>query len=299
MASRLARASPAAVAAAAPPTVFDSLAARRAGLQLAALALPAPLAPRPDSAGPWLPPARRWSVLVLAGPTVSYRATGQLVAARPSYAAIPSPTTAAGNFAGAASATSLAGLERPAAGLGAQVQVRRVLTGRWALALGAGYQEYATRLMGQITLTRPAYNAGTPDSSFTLNQRETYRFFILPVQLSYALGPPRGHFSLGLLGGLEPSWYQGGRATVLSGSSARSLSFSSAAGSPFNSFSLALSLGLDARFQLGGPAARWQLVVQPTARYLATPFVRGNAGGYAARQPYSLGLLTGFAWLLP
>lgn len=274
------------------------LAARRARLLLQALALPAPLVARPDSAGPWLPPARRWSMLALVGPALSYRTTGQLFTVQQSYAAAPAPTTTASNFAGRTLSADLAALERPAAGLGAQVQVRRVLTGRWALALGAGYQEYATQLVGQVTVARAAYNTAVSDSTFTVNHRETYRFFTLPVQLSYALGSPRGRLSLGLLGGLEPSWYQGGSVTVLSGTTARSLSFSAAAGSPFNSFNLAASLGLDARYRLGRPASRWQLVVQPTARYVATSFVHGNASNYASRQPYSLGLLTGFSWQL-
>jgi hypothetical protein len=280
-----------------PPVALDSLAGRNTNLALTKLALPAPLAARPDSAGPWLPPVRRWSVLALVGPTISYRTTQQAFSPALSYS--PTPTNSATFSGRGSSSASLVDLERPAAGLGAQVQVRRVLTGRWALALGVGYQEYATRLMGQVTLTRSVYNATRPDSTLTLNQRETYRFFTLPVQLSYALGPPRGRLSLGVLGGLEPSWYQGGSATVLSGSNARNLSFSSAAGSPYNSFNLAVSLGVDARLRLGGPATRWQLVVQPTARYLVTPFVRGNTLDYTSRQPYSLGILTGLAWQLP
>ena len=266
---------------------------RPASLLLKALALPAPLAARPDSAGPWLPAARRWSVLALAGPTLSYRTTGQVFTTPQSYATSSAPATTVG----AASPANLVASERPGLGWGAQVQGRRVLTGRWALALGAGYQEYAAQLTTQVSIARTAY-ANALDSALTLNHRETYRFFTLPVQLSYALGPPRGHLSLGLLGGLEPSWYQGGSTTLLTGTAARTLSFAAAAGSPYRSFSLAFSLGLDARYQLGGPASRWQLVVQPTARYLATPFVRDNAAGYTTRQPYSFGLLTGVAWQL-
>ena len=287
------------MAAVAPPAALDSLAGQQAPLLLAAAtAPPAPLAPRPDSAGPWLPPARRWSVLVLAGPTVSYRATGQLVAAQPSYAAIPSPTTAAGNFAGAASATSLAGLEQPAAGLGAQVQVRRVLTGRWALALGAGYQEYATRLALQVTSQQAAspLNSSVRDSTFAVHQRDTYRFLTLPVQLSYALAPPRGRLSLGLLAGLEPSLYVSGRTSEGSTCSCQQQAFTSASGSPYTALTLGLSLGLDARYRLGGPAARWQWVLQPTGRYVATRFVRTSSLGYTPRQPFSFGLLTGFSW---
>ncbi|NML66011.1 outer membrane beta-barrel protein [Hymenobacter sp. RP-2-7] len=285
----------AATATSVPPAALDSLAVRRVRLPLATLALPAPLAARPDSAGPWLPPVRRWSVLALAGPTISYRALGQPFSNVPVYTTNPTNTS---TFSGrSSSSASLVDLERPAAGLGAQVQVRRVLTGRWALALGAGYQEYATQLNLRVQTYQLTAGTLVLDTVPTLvRQRDTYRFLTLPVQLSYALGPPRGRWSLGLLAGLEPSLYMGGRTTENSTCSCQQQVFTSASGSPYSALTLGLSLGLDARYRLGGPAARWQWVLQPTGRYVATRFVRAASLAYTPRQPFSFGLLTGLAW---
>ncbi|MBJ6143957.1 hypothetical protein [Hymenobacter sp. BT559] len=227
---------------------------------------------RPDSVQPTLPRARRWSVMVLAGPTLSYRTLG------------PAPTLAARH-------PDFARLERPALGLGAQVQLRRVLSSRWALAAGLGYHEYATRLALGIVDT----SGRSPRS---VHQRDVYRMLTLPVQMSYALGVPRQRLAWGLLLGLEPSWYLGGRSTEGSdcGCQQRLYPADSAKTGPYRSLSLALSLGLDLRYRLGGPASRWQWVVQPTARYIITPFVRSDATGFTRRQPFSLGLLTGFSW---
>lgn len=226
----------------------------------------APLVARPDSTPP-VPPVRRWSLLVVAGPTLSYRTLG------------PAPTLAAGH-------PDFARLERPALGLGAQVQVRRVLSGRWALAVGVGYHEYATRLA--LSLKDSAYAA--------IHQRDTYRLLTVPVQLSYALGVPKSRLSKALLLGFEPGWYLGGRSTEGSGCGCEQQAYASADGSPYRSLTVAVSLGLDLRLRLGAADSRWHWLVQPTGRYVATPFVRNDAIGFTRRQPFSLGLLTGFSW---
>ena len=245
---------------------IDSLIFTSAALALSPrLALPAPLAAGADSSRTPYPPVRRWSLLALAGPTLSYRTIG------------PAPATTTGY-------PDFAHLERPAAGLGAQVQARRVLTGRWALAVGVGYQEYATRLALQLA-----------DSGATrIHQRDTYRLLTLPVQLGYALGAPRGRLAKGLLLGAEVGWYRGGRSTEGSDCGCQQQTYS-APNSPYRPWSLALSLGLDLRYRVGGPAARWQWVVQPTGRYVLSPFVRPGAG-FSPRHPFSLGVLTGFSW---
>jgi hypothetical protein len=222
------------------------------------------LVARPDSA-PTAQPVRRWALLVLAGPTVSYRTLG------------PAPAPAAGH-------PDFARLERPALGLGAQVQVRRVLSGRWALALGLGYHEYATRLALSLKDTT------------SVHQRDTYRLLTVPVQLSYTLGVPKSRLSKSLLLGAEPGWYLGGRSTEGSGCGCEQQTYTAAASSPYRSLSVAFSLGLDLRLRLGSVGSRWQWLVQPTGRYVATPFVRSDAVGFTQRQPFSLGLLTGFSW---
>lgn len=247
-----------------PAGPLDLVAPRLPGLPLPAAGPLATLVARPDSA-PAALPVRRWALLVLAGPTVSYRTLG------------PAPTLAAGH-------PDFARLERPALGLGAQVQVRRVLSGRWALAVGVGYHEYATRLALSLKDT------------FSLHQRDTYRLLTVPVQLSYALGVPKSRLSKALLLGAEPGWYLGGRSTEGSGCGCEQRAYASAAGSPYRSLSVAFSLGLDLRYRLGGAGGRGQWLVQPTGRYVATPFLGSDAGGFTTRQPFSLGLLTGFSW---
>jgi len=229
---------------------------------------PASLAALPDSSSAAVP-VRRWALLATAGPTLSYRTIGAAPAAlgtRPDFAH----------------------LERPAVGLGAQVQVRRVLSGRWALAVGLGYQEYATRLALQR-----GDSAGAP----RLSQRDTYRLLTLPVQLSYALGAPRGRLAKALLLGAEVGWYRGGHTTEGSDCGCQQQTYTAAKGdSIYAAYTLALSLGLDLRYRLGGPASRWQWLVQPTGRYVLTPFTKPNTAGFSPRQPFSLGVFTGFSW---
>lgn len=275
----------------------DTLALRKTGLLLPVRPLPAPLAARPDSFAPHLAPVRRWAVLVLAGPTLSYRA---LPVSNLSYSYGSSPATASPVSNGSTRAsTSYTDLERPAAGLGAQVQVRRALSGRWALAGGLGYQEYATRISTSGSTLSYTTSPNSPyafDSAKAAgNLRDTYRLLTMPVQLSYALGPPHGRVALGLLGGLEPGWYLGGQSAEASNCHCQQQSFTSASASPYTAFTLGINLGLDVRLRLGVPASRWQLVLQPTGRYVATSFVRSTSL-YVRRQPYSLGVLAGVAW---
>ncbi|MBO2029857.1 hypothetical protein J4D99_00515 [Siccationidurans ginsengisoli] len=212
---------------------------------------------------------RRWALLAMAGPTLSYRTLG---------ATSPPATTA--------TRPDFAHLERPALGFGAQVQVQRVLSGRWVLAMGLGYQEYATRLALQVH---------TDSTAMSVHQRDTYRLLTLPMQLGYALGVPRGQLAKALLMGVELGWYQGGRSTEGNACGCEQTTYAASA-RPYRPLTLALSLGLDLRYRLAGPAGRWRWVVQPTGRYVLTPFTQANVAGFTARQPFSLGLLTGFSW---
>ncbi len=227
------------------------------------------LAARPDSTRPPLPLARRWALQLMAGPALSYRR----LAAAPPVAGRP----------------NTAPLERPALGFGAQVQVRRVLTGRWALAGGLGYHEYATELMLRV-LPAP----GADSAARAVWQRDSYRLLTVPVQLGYALGVPRSSWQAAVLAGAEAGFYLSGRSTEGSACDCQQLAYPNAAASPYRPWSLALSLGLDFRYRLGH--SRWQWLVQPTGRYVLSPFVRARTSGFAPRQPFSLGVLTGFSW---
>lgn len=229
-----------------------------------------------------------------AGPSLSYRRLPQPSAGGPS---------------------DVAQLERPGLGWGAQVQGRRVLSGRWALAAGLGYQQYATRL-------DPQQSGSTAASAFLGNKsaaaspvRDTYNVLVMPVQLSYALGAAGPRWQVAALGGVEPGRYLGGRSTRDSAASydanANNLpstsvpptsttvafgqrSYASAAASPYRAWNLGLSLGLDLRYRLA-PAGRWQLLAQPTGRYVISPFARAAAADYS-RQPFSFGVLMGLSW---
>lgn len=239
------------------------------------LSLPAA---RPDTTrpAPARPQPARWALLVLAGPTLSYRTLG------PAADLVSAAVTSR---------------ERPALGLGAQVQLRRVLSGRWSVAGGLGYQEYATRFALQVRTPR--------DSTYqAVSQRDSYRLLTLPLQVGYALRGTRGRLATAVLAGAEPAWYQGGRSTGSrpdsTGCGCQQQTYTSAAASPYRPWTLGLSLGLDLRYRLGrGPVPRWYLVAQPTGRYVLTPFVRPEAAGYLpARQPFSFGVLMGLAWKL-
>ena len=239
--------------------------------------------------------AGRWSVQALAGPTLSYRR-------------LPQPETGG--------AATLAHRERPAAGLGAPVQLRRILSGRWALAAGLGYQQYATRLPGYdgpgaggLLAPGSATGPGRGQAVATSGQpsRDTYHLLVLPVQLSYALGSAGRPWQLAALAGLEAARYLGGSVTLASPTANSAPTFlpytfaqrpySNAQSSPYRPWSGAGSLGLELRYQPTDPGARWQLLVQPTGRYVLTSFARPDAADYS-RRPFSLGLLVGAGWRL-
>lgn len=268
------------------------------GFSLSAnLPLPTRLAAIADSTKPTARLNHRWALLAVAGPTLSYRTLRQ-----PRNTGRP----------------DVAQFERPAAGFGAQLQVRRVLSGRWALAAGLGYQQYATRLTLQVvsappnTTSFPTSNYPQPQVSQSVQSRDTYQLLTLPLQLSYGLGVPGRHWQMAVLGGVEPGYYLGGSSTAdntysssVNNANNGSLSladfynqrtYSNASSSPYRTWNLGLSLGLELRYRRA-PTSRWQVLVQPTGRYVATPFLRADAADYS-RQPFSLGLLAGLGWEL-
>lgn len=261
-------------------------------LETSSWALPTPLVPGPDSVQPTRPAGPRWAVLAVGGPTISYRTLHQ-------------PLVSGGSVYD----SRLSRQERPAPGWGAQVQVRRVLSGRWALAAGIGYQQYATSLAVEVVQTLRMN--GSVQAVETVHNRDTYNLLVLPVQFTYTLGIPRGSWQVAALGGLEPGRYLGGLNTRANPPLAATTSSFPSAGagysydisqrssspsdaSPYQTWNLGVSLGLDLRYR-PAPASRWQVVAQPTGRYITTPFALDSAPDYS-RHPFSLGLLVGLSW---
>ncbi len=244
----------------------------------------------PHPAGP---AARRWAVQVLAGPAATYRQLGTTA-----LAALP-PNSTLYNTGAAASATAR---ERPTLGFGAEVQLRRVLNGRWAVSAGLGYHEYATILNSNNlpVTTRTNYPYGTgptiADStaaarSFRL--RDTYRFLTIPVRFSYQLGAGGPRLRFGVLAGADAAWYLGGATAEGSACGCETRTWGPT-DSPYRPLSLALSLGLDVRYRL---APRWELLAQPTATYFLTSLAR-PALGFVPRHLLGGGALLGVSYEL-
>ncbi|WP_210517508.1 hypothetical protein [Hymenobacter terricola] len=237
-----------------------------------------PLVQAVADTAPHLPAAdARWSLQVLAGPAVTYRLLGSTLLAGRSAAA----NLAFYDQSGAS--TSIPAQEQAAIGYGAQVQVRRALSGRWAVSTGLGYYEYATSL-NLKTVALPAgsspifTNVGTilHDSGQvrTVHLRDTYRFLTVPVRFSYQLGAGGRHLRLGLLAGADMAWYLGGATTEGSACGCETHAWG-LSGSPYRPLSLALNLGVDLRYRL---APRWELLAQPSATFFLTSLARPNTG---------------------
>jgi hypothetical protein len=229
--------------------------------------------------------AQRWAIELMAGPAVTYRTLGQ-----PAPADQPIATA---SLNGRTLTEPVKNLERPALGYGAQLQLRRVLNGRWAFSTGLGYHEYATSLSLRIVPPTRTPSFGTAaqvdDSTITtINTRDTYRFLTMPVRLSYQLGPGGRRFRYGVQAGADVALYLGGSSSEGSacGCEPRTMTL---ADNPYRRLSLALSAGLDLRYRV---APRWEILAQPTATYFMNSLAR-PALGYAPRRLFGAGLQLG------
>ena len=229
--------------------------------------------------------ASRWALQLVAGPALTYRqlGTSQLDVASPTPTAVPGVRS--NLFSNNGERVSVNSLERPAAGFGAQVQVRRVLNGRWAVSTGLGYQEYATSLaITTVTVptsavppfvgsSSPGTAAPVATQTRSYHLRNSYRFLTVPVRLSYQLGPG-GRFRAALLAGADVAVYLGGATADRSSCGCETQAWS-ATNSPYRSLNAALSLGLDLRYRL---APRWDLLAQPSGTYFLTTLDKPAAG---------------------
>ncbi|MCC3154661.1 outer membrane beta-barrel protein [Hymenobacter sp. BT770] len=270
---------------------------RLVALQLATW--PQPAAPQPvvvELLPLPVPVLARWSVQATAGPAFTYRylqgapATGNATGG-PYVSAVP------GASYPVASPNTVAELERPALGGGAQVSVRRTLSEHWSLSAGLGYAEYATRLALQqvhSTYTVKAGSAG-PDSSnaTSLHRRDAYRFATVPVRAGYTWAPA-GRWRVGVLAGADAAIYLGGSSTEGSSCACQTQTWG-LTGSPYRRVSLGASLGAEVRYRLTG---RWELLAQPTATYLLTPLAR-QATAFYPRHLFGGTALLGVSFDLP
>ncbi|GAA4364900.1 hypothetical protein GCM10023185_34790 [Hymenobacter saemangeumensis] len=250
--------------------------------QLASWAVPAVRTVADTFPHPTLLPPQRWTLQLLAGPSLTYRRLEtQQDMAQAAPAPFPSPGPAVSNFYDTqGAATTIESLERPAMGFGAQLELRRVLNGRWAVGGGLGYQEYATSLVLRAINAPRAVIISSPrplqsDSLGTsVRLRDTYRFVTVPVRVSYQLGSTSPRFRYAVQGGAEAAIYVGGNS-----SEGNACACQATAGSrpvyPYRRLSLALSLGLDLRYRL---APQWELLAQPTATSFVTSLTRPLSG---------------------
>ncbi|MCC2545386.1 outer membrane beta-barrel protein [Hymenobacter sp. BT175] len=213
----------------------------------------------------------RWSVQLLAGPTLSYR---QL------------------DTAGRASRPEA--YERATTGYSAQVGVTYAAGPRLRVQAGLGYAEYATRL--DVNLVTPQYtgNRFTGNREQRVQQRDTYRFVTVPLLLYYELGE-RGAFSYSVLGGSTVAFYTGGRTTRPDACLCEGQQTTwGTTNNPYKTASVGLTLGAALNYQL---TPRWQLRLQPAANYSLTSLTRPDAG-LATRRLWALGGQGGISYNL-
>ncbi|MBD2768608.1 outer membrane beta-barrel protein [Hymenobacter sp. BT664] len=227
---------------------------------------------------------RRWTVQVLAGPTLTHQHLGAEPASDPSL-----PTGIITYLDSIVNEFSRR--ERMSTGYSAQVQVRRVLTGRWSLSTGLGYQEYAsqtTYVASTSTSTPPILSSGVFDMAPPSPHRSTYRFLTVPIRFGYALGQSGGRLRYGLLAGIDAALYLGGNSA---GKEAVPTAWS-ISGSPYRPLSASVSLGLDFRYRL---ASHLEVLAQPTATYFLNSLPR-PLSGLTPHHLFGAGALLGLSY---
>ncbi|MBJ6111382.1 hypothetical protein JAO73_20345 [Hymenobacter sp. BT523] len=280
---------------AASSTWTGPLASRRAVLspvEMAALrlALPADTLPRLPAV-----PVRRWAVQVVGGPAYTYRHLSQSNDLASNALSSPTPNTirsydTAGNVREQQ--------EQAGTGLALALQVRRVLSGRWSLSTGLGYQEYALQRtydeVKAITSSIPPVvvsNPRPPITTYVFTQstyRDTYRFLTVPVRLSYVLGATK-KISYAFSGGADAAFYLGGNSA---GSDAARHAWGPSADGPNRALNLSLSGGLDVRYRV---ASRLELLAQPSATYFLSSLAK-PVSGLTPRHLLGAGVLLGVSY---
>ncbi|OGX84532.1 hypothetical protein BEN47_16055 [Hymenobacter lapidarius] len=234
--------------------------------------------------------ARRWAMQLLGGPAQTFRTLGGGANLEP-VATRNVPTAAANFVSGNIIANALAKKEQSSTGFGLQVQASRMLSGRWGVSAGLGYQEYATQTDYSGPITYTIYSAPNgprlASREFNLSQRDTYRFATVPLRVSYALGQASKRLRYGLLAGTDAAVYLGGSTT-------RSASSASKSNSPYRPLSLSVTAGLDLHYRVG---PRLEILVQPNATYFLTSLPK-PVSGLTPRYLWGAGALFGVSYEL-
>ena len=236
--------------------------------------------------------ARRWALQLLGGPAQTFRTLG----ANAGLSSLPrnlSPASAdfgSGNII----ANELAKKEQSSTGFGLQVQARRVLSGRWGISAGLGYQEYATKTDYSGPITYAVYsglNGSTRASrEFNLSQRDTYRFATVPLRVSYALEPASQRLRYGLLAGTDVAVYLGGNTSATNQTPPNATK----GDSPYRPLSLSVTAGLDLHYRV---APRLELLAQPNVTYFLTSLSK-PVSGLTPRYLWGGGILFGVSYEL-
>ncbi|OGX85067.1 outer membrane beta-barrel protein [Hymenobacter glacialis] len=259
---------------------------------LALAGFPLPTAQLSADTAPAMPVvvAQRWALQLLGGPAQTFRTLGGGASLEP----LPNrnlPPTAAGPASDNVIANALAEKEKSSTGFGLQVQARRVLSGRWGVSAGLGYQEYATRTDYSGPVSYTTYSvSGLPTRAsreVSLRQRDTYRFATVPVRVSYALGQASKHLRYGLRAGTDVAVYLGGSTTRSAPSALKN-------NSPYRPLSLSVMAGLDLHYRVG---PRLELLAQPHATYFLTSLPK-PISGLTPRYLWGAGALVGVSYEL-
>ncbi|UYZ60727.1 PorT family protein [Hymenobacter latericus] len=178
----------------------------------------------------------------------------------------------------------LTSLERPAVGYSGQLNVAYALNRQAKVSVGLGYTDYATRYRYQVQKSS--------GSVLKIDQRDVYRFMVVPVQMQYKLAGNH-RYALGWLAGGTLGVYTGGRTTEGSACNCTQNN-DPTTDARYRSFTVAATAGAFVDYNLT-PDVR--LLLRPTLQYHLTSLTAPSSG-LLQRRPVSVGLQTGLSFNL-
>ncbi|KUG07265.1 outer membrane beta-barrel protein [Solirubrum puertoriconensis] len=178
----------------------------------------------------------------------------------------------------------LTSLERPAVGYSGQLNVAYALNRQAKVSVGLGYSDYATRYRYQVQKSN--------GNILKVDQRDVYRFMVVPVQLQYKLAGNH-RYALGWLAGGTLGVYTGGRTTEGSACNCTQNN-DPTTDARYRTWTVAATAGAFVDYNLT-PDVR--LLLRPTLQYQLTSLTAPNSG-LLQRRPMSVGLQTGVSFNL-